>query len=142
MAHLLEESWRRRSGPPRGDVHVYAPGTKGYKPIQLVMDSTPEIEFRPAVYPQSKILLMPAIQERVPVFEGAVQIRQDARVNAAFSFSAALPPEGKMLTMHGSLRYQACDSKTCFRSTSARVEWHLHVLPLDRRRVPEEMQRK
>lgn len=124
------------------DVHVYAPGTKSYKPIQLVMDSTPEIEFRPAVYPQSKILLMPAIQERVPVFEGTFQIRQDARVNAAFSFSAALPPEGKMLTMHGSLHYQACDSKTCFLPTSAPVEWQLHVLPLDRRRVPEEMQRK
>ena len=124
------------------DVHVYAPGTTGYKPIQLVIDSTPEIEFRPAVYPQSKILLMPAIQERVPVFEGTFQIRQDARVSAAFSFSAALPPEGKTLTIRGSLHYQACDSKTCFLPTSARVEWQLHVLPLDRRRVPEEIRHK
>lgn len=47
-----------------------------------------------------------------------------------------------MLTMHGSLHYQARDSNTCFLPTSAPVEWQLHVLPLDRRRVPEEMQRK
>jgi hypothetical protein len=31
------------------------------------------------------------------VFEGTFQIRQAARVNAAFSFSAALAQEGKML---------------------------------------------
>ena len=93
------------------DVHVYAPETKGNKPIQLVMDSTPEIEFRPAVYPQSKILLMPAIQERVPAFEGAFQIRQDARVNAAFSFSAALrrrarcsPCTGRCITRRATAR--------------------------------------
>lgn len=81
------------------------------------MDAMPEIEFRPAVYPQSKILLIPAIQERVPVFEETFQIRQDVRVSAALSFSAALAPEGKTLTMHGSLHYQACDSKTCFLPT-------------------------
>jgi hypothetical protein len=124
------------------DVHVYAPGTKGYKPIQLVMDSMPEIDYRPAVYPQSKILLMRAIQERVPVFEGTFQIRQDVRVSAAFSLSAALPPEGKTLSMHGSLHYQACDSKTCFVPTSTPVEWQLHVLPLDRQRAPEEIRHK
>ena len=36
--------------PP--DVHVYAPGAQGYKPIKLVMDAMPEMEFKPAIYPQ------------------------------------------------------------------------------------------
>src|ERR1700726_1809314 len=31
--------------PP--DVHVYAPGTQGYKPIKLVIDPMPEMELKP-----------------------------------------------------------------------------------------------
>ena len=31
--------------PPDG--HVYAPGTKGYKPVSLVIDSVPELELKP-----------------------------------------------------------------------------------------------
>ena len=46
--------------PPR--VHVYAPGTKGYKPINLLIDPMPEVQLRAAVYPRSKILYLPAIK--------------------------------------------------------------------------------
>src|SRR5690242_16935681 len=35
-------------------VHVYAPGTRDYKPIKLTLDAAPETELRPAVYPASK----------------------------------------------------------------------------------------
>ena len=31
--------------PP--DVHVYAPGTQGYKPIKLVIEPIPELELKP-----------------------------------------------------------------------------------------------
>ena len=34
------------------DVHVYAPGAQGYKPIKLVIDPMAEIELKPIVYPQ------------------------------------------------------------------------------------------
>ena len=40
--------------PP--DVHVYAPGTHGYRPVKLVIEPTPELELKPLVYPASKIL--------------------------------------------------------------------------------------
>ncbi len=46
--------------PP--EVHVYAPGTQGYKPIQLVIESVPQLELKPAVYPPSKTLYLPAIK--------------------------------------------------------------------------------
>src|SRR5579864_6919602 len=32
------------------DIHVYAPGTEGYKPIKLVIDPMPEMELKPVVY--------------------------------------------------------------------------------------------
>ena len=124
------------------DIHVYAPGTEGYKPIQLVIDSRPEFVFRPAVYPQSRILFMPAINERVPVFEGSFRIRQDMRVSSAASFSSSLGPDGKDFTIHGTLRYQACDSKTCFLPQDVPVEWQFKVLPLDRQLSPEDIRHK
>ncbi len=124
------------------DVHVYAPGTKGYKPIELLIDSTPNMEFRPAVYPQSKILFMPAINERVPVFEGSFRIRQDVRVSSAAAFSSSLGNAGSDFTIHGTLRYQACDSKTCFLPNAVPLAWQLKVLPLDRQRAPEDIRHK
>ena len=124
------------------DVHVYAPGTKGYKPIELVIDSTPNMDFRPAIYPQSKILFMPAINERVPVFEGTFRIRQDVKVSSAAAFSGSLGAAGKNFRISGSLRYQACDSKTCFVPNTVPLEWHLKVLALDRQRAPEDIRHK
>jgi hypothetical protein len=132
-----------RAGVPGSVVaHVYAPGTKGYKPIELVIDPAPNLEFRPTVYPPSQILFMPAINERVPVFEGTFRIQRDVKISTAAEFSGSLGAQGKQLTIAGKLRYQACDSKTCFLPASAQVQWQLKVLPLDRQRAPEEIRHK
>jgi len=124
------------------DVHVYAPGTQGYKPIELVIDPRPDMEFRPAIYPRSKVLFMSAINERVPVFEGTFRIRQDLKVSSAAEFSNSLGADGKAFTINGTLRYQACDSKTCFLPNAVPVQWQLKVLPLDRQRAPEDIRHK
>lgn len=98
--------------PP--DVHVYAPGTKGYKPITLAIDPLPELELKQASYPAAKILYLPAIKERVPVLEGTFRIRQELKVNSATGFSGALGPDGKTVKLKGTLDYQACDNTICF----------------------------
>src|SRR3984893_12435074 len=97
--------------PP--DVHVYAPGTQGYKPIKLVIDAMPEMEFKPAIYPQSKTLYLPVINERVPVFDGAFRISQDVKVNSGSEFVGSLGKDGKIFTISGKLEYQACDKTVC-----------------------------
>ena len=122
--------------PP--DVHVYAPGTKGYKPIRLVIDRAPELEMTSAVlYPRSKILYLPVIKEKVPVYEGEFSIRQDVKVNSTSELSNALGADGKTIAIKGTLEYQACDSKICFMPTSVPVEVKLQIVPLDRVRAPE-----
>jgi AhpC/TSA family len=126
--------------PP--DVHVYAPGTQGYQPIRLELDPLPEMALRPAIYPRSKILFLPAIKERVPVFEGTFRIRQDVRVSSIADFSKSLGAEGKTFTIRGKVDYQACDSKVCFLPASVPLQWQLQVLPLDRQRAPEDIQHK
>jgi hypothetical protein len=126
--------------PP--DVHVYAPGTQGYKPIKLVLDAIPEMELKPAVYPQSKILYLPAIKEKVPVFEGTFRISQDVKVDSGAQFWGSLGKDGKTFTITGKLEYQACDKTICYLPTSIPVKWQLQVFPLDRTRAPVEIRHK
>jgi hypothetical protein len=126
--------------PP--DVHVYAPGTKDYRPIRLLIDPLPEMEPRPATYPRAKILFLPAIKERVPVFEGTFRIHQDLRVSSVAEFASSLGTDGKTFTITGKLEYQACDSKICFSPASVPLRWQLRVLPLDRQRAPDDIRHK
>jgi len=126
--------------PP--DVHVYAPGSQGYKPIKLVMDVDSPLKIRPAVYPQSKTLYLPAIKESVPVFEGTFRISQYLQVSTTSEFWGSLGKEGKIFTLTGNLEYQACDKTTCFPPTSLPVQWQVKVLPLDRTRAPAAIRHK
>jgi peroxiredoxin len=126
--------------PP--DVHVYAPGTKGYKAIKLTIDPQSDFALKQASYPTAKILYLSAIKEKVPVFEGTFKIRQELKANSATDFSGALGADGKLVTVKGTLEYQACDSKICFLPASVPVEWHLQILPLDRQRAPEDIRHK
>jgi hypothetical protein len=124
------------------DVHVYAPGAQGYKPIKLVLDADSSLESKPAIYPQSKNLYLPAIQERVPVFEGTFRISQDVKVSSRAGFWGSLGEGGKTFTIRGKLEYQACDKTICFVPTSVPVKWTLHVFPLDRTRAPAHIRHK
>ena len=126
--------------PP--EVHVYAPGTQGYKPIKLAIEPLPQMEFKPAVYPSSKTLYLPAIKERVPVFEDTFRISQDVKVNSGAEFWGSLGKDGKIFTITGKLEYQACDKTICYTPTSVPVKWQLQVFPLDRTRAPENIRHK
>jgi hypothetical protein len=124
------------------DVHVYAPGAQGYKPIKLEIDPIPQMKFQPIVFPPSQILYMPAIKERVPVFEGTFRITQDVQVSTSAEFWGSLGKEGKTFEISGKLDYQACNQTECFLPKSIPVKWQLQVLPLDRTRAPEDIRHK
>jgi Disulphide bond corrector protein DsbC len=124
------------------DIHVYAPGAEGYKPIKLVIDPMPEMELKPVVYPQSETLYLPVIKERVPVFGGSFRIIQDVKVSSGMEFAASLGKDGKTLTIIGKLEYQACDQTKCYLPTSIPVKWQLQVFPLDRTRAPLDIRHK
>jgi hypothetical protein len=126
--------------PP--DVHLYAPGVRGYKPVALVIEPIPQLEFKPAVYPPPKTLYLPAINEHVPVFEGTFLISQDVKVNSGSEFWGSLGKDGKIFTITAKLEYQACDKTTCYVPTSVPVQWQLQVFPLDRTRAPVNIRHK
>jgi hypothetical protein len=124
------------------DVHVYAPGTQGYKPIKLALDPAGQLELKSVVYPKAKTLFLPAIKESVPVFEGNFRISQDVKVISSSEFWGSLGKDGKVFTITGKLDYQACDKTTCYLPTSVPVKWELKVFPLDRTRAPVEIRHK
>jgi len=124
------------------DVHVYAPGVHGYKPVQLVMEAVPQLELKAAVYPESRTLYLPAIKESVPVFEGTFRISMDVRVSSSSEFWGSLGKDGKVFTIAGKLEYQACDKSICYLPASVPVKWQLQVSPLDRTRAPISMRHK
>jgi hypothetical protein len=124
------------------DVHVYAPGAQGYKPVKLIIDPVQALEFKPAVYPASKTLYLPAIKEKVPVFEGTFRISQDVKVDSGSAFWGSLGKDGQLFNITGKLEYQACDKTICYLPTSVPVKWQLKVFPLDRTRAPVEIRHK
>ena len=128
--------------PP--DVHVYSPGVRGYKPIQLVLHASGAIEPAPAVYPSPKSLYLEAIKEQVPVFEGKFRITQDVTVNSSKTGDGirALLSASKTISIIGELQYQACDKTICYPPTSVPVKWELQVRPLDLKRSPKSIQHK
>ena len=123
-------------------VHVYAPEVQGYKPTLLVIGGSSEFALDPVVYPKPKVLFLEAIREQVPVFEGKFRITQDATVTTAQDFVRSLGGDGKTITLGGELRYQACDKTVCYPPTSVPLKWQLKVLPLDRKRSPDDIQHK
>jgi hypothetical protein len=88
-------------------VHVYAPGTKGYKLIKPLPDPIPQLQFQPVVYPPSKTLYSPAIKGQVPVVEGPVHISQDIQVALGAEFWGSLGKDGKTFTITGKVEHQA-----------------------------------
>ena len=125
-------------------VHVYSPGVKGYKPIQLVLHPPGGIEPTPAVYPSSKILYLPAIKEQVPVFEGKFRIAQDVTipVSKVGAGIRAVLGASNTVSISGELQYQACDATICYPPTSVSLRWELKVEPLDLHRSPENIRHK
>ena len=128
--------------PP--DVHVYAPGVEGYKPIQLTMQPQSGIEFAPVSHPASKILYLEAIQQHVPVSEGRFRIRQDATIthSTASDIVRSLVSSAKTVEIKGELKYQACDHRVCYPPASVPVTWSVKVLPLDLKRSPDDIRHK
>jgi AhpC/TSA family/Disulphide bond corrector protein DsbC len=121
--------------------HVYAPGVKGYKPIQLSLDVPAELKLQPVRYPEAKVLYLPAIQESVPVFEGKFRVFQDVVVSADRTFIGSLG-SGKTLTLQGHLFYQACDSTKCYLPQKSAVSWHVEAVSLDSERSPQAIQHR
>lgn len=120
-------------------MHVYAPTVSGYIPIEWRMEAAEGVSHFDAVYPESRTLHLPAINESVPVYEGSFRVMRDVMIGQQNELGETLA-DGK-LTIRGTLRYQACDDKVCYLPTSVPLEWTVDFEQHDRARVPEGLRR-
>ena len=123
------------------DMHVYAPGVKGYIPIEWSMAPSEAIVAHAVVTPPSKRLHLPAIDETVSVYGGQFRLVRDITLGKDAKLKPLLDSSGN-LTIEGTFRYQACDDRMCYVPQAVAVKWTLHLEAHDRERVPAPLQRK
>jgi hypothetical protein len=122
-------------------MHVYAPGVKGYIPIDWSLTPSKAGAAREPSYPPSKTLHLPVINEMAPVYEGKFRLVREVTIGTEADLKPLLK-DGQDLVFEGSFRYQACDDRECYLPQTVPLRWTLRFQPLDRQRVPEAMQRK
>ena len=125
--------------PPR--THAYAPGVKGYIPIDWKLPETQAFRVGPVTYPASKSMRLEAIKETVPVYTEKLRLVRDITLADEKSITPLLDSSGN-LKLAGTLRYQACNDEECFIPETVPVDLTLHFAPLDLTRVSQSLQRK
>jgi DsbC/DsbD-like thiol-disulfide interchange protein len=103
---------------PNPGIHVYAPGAKDYVPIGLTLEPMADLIIGKTSYPKSETILFE--KERVPVFQKPFRLVEQVTI-------ARTAPTGAIMTIRGTVTYQACDDKVCFIPASAPVTWTLTV---------------
>jgi len=121
-------------------MHVYAPGVQSYIAIEWKMTETAGKTY-PVRYPAPEKLHLEVIKETVPVYRGHVRLAEDVVIGQEAQVKPRLNEHGEMV-LEGSLRYQACDDHECYIPETVPLKWTFSFEPLDRERVPAEIQRK
>jgi DsbC/DsbD-like thiol-disulfide interchange protein len=114
-------------------MHVYAPGVANYIPVEWALEDNSQITAEAAGYPPGRVVELPAIGEKVPVYTEHVRLIRDITVRQ----NASTP-----LIVKGSFRYQACDDTQCYIPVTVPLQWTIKIEPLDRERVPAALQRR
>ncbi len=123
---------------PNAGIHVYAPGAKDYRIINLRLDANPILATRALQYPASETYHFKPLNERVPVFQKPFRLVQSMAVSTSPEARAALKGVDTV-TISGSLEYQACDDRLCFTPRSLPVSYtvKLRLLDTERATVPK-----
>lgn len=111
--------------------HVYAPGQKGYIPVNLTLAEDTAFKSFPAKYPAPAPYVFVPLNETVQVYSKPFTITQDVTL-ALTPDMRARATRGDILTIKGELEYQACDDKVCHRPETLPVEWKVTLTPLVR----------
>jgi hypothetical protein len=121
--------------------HAYAPEvTGGYIPLALNIPETGQYWSMPPVkYPKARILSLPALGEKVPIFEGTFEVSTEAAIKFAEFERVKKEQRPHTVAIQGTLRYQVCNDKTCFPPESEPVSWTVTVMPYDDQNVAPSM---
>jgi len=114
---------------PEARNHVYAPGQKGYIPISLTLAEDPAFKADSVKYPASTTYVFEPLNETVQVYSAPFTLTQDVTLALTRELRARAL-KGEVLTITGSLEYQACDDTVCHRPETLPVEWKITLSPI------------
>jgi DsbC/DsbD-like thiol-disulfide interchange protein len=98
---------------PRPGMRIYASDARGYVPLSLSLD-VPDgaaVVGQPA-YPAPEEYVFPPTGERSRVYDAPFTVAQRIR-----------PGRAGLAGVTGTLRYQACDDRLCYKPSSVTVRW-------------------
>ncbi len=95
-------------------MHVYAPGVERYIAIDWQMANGNAAKAQPATWPKAEKLRLDAIDETVPAYTGRFRVVRNIVMG---------PQARGAVTIHGTLKYQACDDRMCYVPASVPLEW-------------------
>lgn len=99
---------------PKPGMRVYAPGNKGYTPVQFTIDSIGDYTVAPTQYPKPSIYVFAPLNERVQVFDRMFRLSREV-------IGRQGRPSANTVT--GRLEYQACDDKVCYLPQTLSLSW-------------------
>jgi Disulphide bond corrector protein DsbC len=103
---------------PKTNIHVYAPGSKDYIAITVTPEPQAQMKFGKVTYPKAE--MMTFADEQVPVFQKPFRLTQDATLD-----KNAKP--GSIVTIAGTVHFQACNDRVCYPPESVPVSWTVAV---------------
>lgn len=118
----------------RKGLHVYAPGTEGYIPVDWKMKESPGWIPHEVQFPKSKIVYLKAIKEKVPVYEGKIRLVRDITIGQDRDLKPLLIADGN-LVVEGTFRYQACEERICYPPETVPIKWTLRREAMDSTRA-------
>lgn len=121
-------------------MHVYAPGVKGYRPIQWRLKESQGWKAEAVAFPPAQELFLKAIQQRVPIYQGRLRLVGDLVLGRDKAVRAMAGPSG-MLDVETTLEYQACDDKVCYLPEQIPLKLSLRLEGHDSQRVAPELRR-
>jgi DsbC/DsbD-like thiol-disulfide interchange protein len=108
---------------PKPKMHVYAPGQKAYIPISVKLDADEAFRAHAPVFPKPEPFLFVPLNENQLVYSKPFRIVQDVTVASTPGMRARARVADAMLTIKGTMRYQACDDQVCYVPKDVPVAW-------------------
>jgi DsbC/DsbD-like thiol-disulfide interchange protein len=107
---------------PKPAMHVYAPGQQDFIPVSLTLAANSALTVEPVQFPAPERLTIKELGETHLVYSKPFRIVQPVTLakNAGGSRTRTRPAS---VTVHGTLKYQACDDSICYAPVSVPVAW-------------------
>ena len=103
-------------------MHVYAPEEKAYLPVSLRIERSPSYKAGTPVFPKGEPFFFAPTGETQIVYSRPFRIALPVTVPAARGLR-----RGSSVTVKGTLTYQACDDRVCYRPKDVGVAWTLTI---------------